>query len=198
MIMPIQGIALFLNRDPIEEAGGINLYGFCGNDAINGFDVMGNGNFFQDAWDDTIGAVGKGIGHAVSSLQRWTNAHPIVGNLLDIAGDLLFPGVVWPLDLTTDLTDAHVVWSAAQRNPQIAGVVAAIASWYIGGALGLAIDPALTATEETVIAGASAGFGGGFVSARASGASLSQGPIQGVTSMLATKGASNPGRLAGV
>ena len=31
----------WLNRDPIEEAGGINLYAFCGNDAINKFDING-------------------------------------------------------------------------------------------------------------------------------------------------------------
>lgn len=32
----------FINRDPIEESGGINLYAFCSNDAINRFDVLGN------------------------------------------------------------------------------------------------------------------------------------------------------------
>jgi RHS repeat-associated protein len=31
----------WLNRDPIEEAGGINLYGFVGNDSINWFDPLG-------------------------------------------------------------------------------------------------------------------------------------------------------------
>jgi RHS repeat-associated protein len=31
----------FINRDPIGEAGGGNLYGFCGNDGVNGFDVGG-------------------------------------------------------------------------------------------------------------------------------------------------------------
>jgi RHS repeat-associated protein len=31
----------FINRDPIEESGGLNLYGFCGNDAVNGWDVLG-------------------------------------------------------------------------------------------------------------------------------------------------------------
>ena len=31
----------WLNRDPIEETGGINLYAFCGNDAIIGIDVLG-------------------------------------------------------------------------------------------------------------------------------------------------------------
>jgi RHS repeat-associated protein len=31
----------FINRDPSEEQGGINLYGFCGNDGINGRDYLG-------------------------------------------------------------------------------------------------------------------------------------------------------------
>jgi hypothetical protein len=36
---PSQG--RFLGRDPIEEKGGLNLYGFCSNDAINGWDYLG-------------------------------------------------------------------------------------------------------------------------------------------------------------
>lgn len=31
----------WLNRDPIEERGGINLYGFVGNDGVNGWDILG-------------------------------------------------------------------------------------------------------------------------------------------------------------
>jgi hypothetical protein len=31
----------FINKDPIEEAGGLNLYGFCGNDGVNGVDALG-------------------------------------------------------------------------------------------------------------------------------------------------------------
>jgi RHS repeat-associated protein len=31
----------WLNRDPIEEDGGLNLYGFCGNDGVNGVDAVG-------------------------------------------------------------------------------------------------------------------------------------------------------------
>ena len=31
----------FINRDPIGEAGGLNLYGFVGNSPVNGFDVLG-------------------------------------------------------------------------------------------------------------------------------------------------------------
>ncbi len=31
----------FINRDPIEEQGGINLYAFCGNDGVNCWDYLG-------------------------------------------------------------------------------------------------------------------------------------------------------------
>ena len=31
----------FLGRDPIEESGGLNLYGFCGNNSVNRRDVLG-------------------------------------------------------------------------------------------------------------------------------------------------------------
>ncbi len=35
------GQGRFLNRDPIEEAGGLNLYGFVGNDPVNRWDYLG-------------------------------------------------------------------------------------------------------------------------------------------------------------
>ncbi len=35
------GILFWLNRDPIGEEGGLNLYGFVGNNGVNGFDVWG-------------------------------------------------------------------------------------------------------------------------------------------------------------
>jgi len=30
-----------MNRDPIEEEGGLNLYGFAGNSSLNGIDLLG-------------------------------------------------------------------------------------------------------------------------------------------------------------
>ncbi len=36
---PSQG--RFVGRDPIEEQGGLNLYGFCGNDGVNRWDYLG-------------------------------------------------------------------------------------------------------------------------------------------------------------
>jgi RHS repeat-associated protein len=55
----------FINRDPAEEAGGSNLYGYCDNDAINCVDALGmapiiSHNFFGkdsligDIWGATV------------------------------------------------------------------------------------------------------------------------------------------------
>jgi hypothetical protein len=43
----------WVNRDPIEERGGVNLYGMVGNDAVNRWDVLGMQVFgvFQSAFD---------------------------------------------------------------------------------------------------------------------------------------------------
>lgn len=35
----------FINRDPVEESGGLNLYGFCGNDGVNQWDYLGQSWF---------------------------------------------------------------------------------------------------------------------------------------------------------
>ena len=34
-------VALWLNRDPIEEGGGVHLYGFVSNNPVNWFDALG-------------------------------------------------------------------------------------------------------------------------------------------------------------
>ncbi len=36
------GIPQWPSRDPIEEEGGLNLYGFVGNDGVNSFDLLGH------------------------------------------------------------------------------------------------------------------------------------------------------------
>jgi RHS repeat-associated protein len=39
----------WLNRDPIDEDGGVNLYAFCENNAVNGVDVLGQWILYFDA-----------------------------------------------------------------------------------------------------------------------------------------------------
>jgi RHS repeat-associated protein len=48
------------SRDPIEEEGGINLYGFVGNDGVNWVDILGlEGNSETECCDDKTIAEGK-------------------------------------------------------------------------------------------------------------------------------------------
>jgi RHS repeat-associated protein len=57
----------FISCDPIGEKGGLNLYGFSGNDGINGWDYLGYswfskamksvGNWFSKNWTSVVGAV---------------------------------------------------------------------------------------------------------------------------------------------
>jgi RHS repeat-associated protein len=42
------------SRDPIEEEGGVNLYGFVGNDGVNGIDLYGFAGI-KDCNKDTVG-----------------------------------------------------------------------------------------------------------------------------------------------
>ena len=34
-------VGRFISQDPIEESGGVMLYGYCGNDGVNGWDLLG-------------------------------------------------------------------------------------------------------------------------------------------------------------
>lgn len=44
----------FISRDPIGEAGGANLYAYCGNDGVNGVDVLGCDPGDNSSEDDPI------------------------------------------------------------------------------------------------------------------------------------------------
>ena len=62
----------FISRDPIEERGGLNLYGFCGNDPINKFDYLG-----LDVRIENTAAVGGW--HQKVTVDVWDNAGNKVG-----------------------------------------------------------------------------------------------------------------------
>ena len=50
-------IGRFLSRDPIGEAGGFNLYGYCGNDPVNRYDYLGLDGL--DGWDKFNNKIGR-------------------------------------------------------------------------------------------------------------------------------------------
>jgi hypothetical protein len=77
----------FINRDPAEETGGVNLYGFCENDGINRFDAGGMGWVLEGVqipetieqpiyndWGDVTGYYDEIIGYIYGS--QWVNVPP--------------------------------------------------------------------------------------------------------------------------
>lgn len=76
----------FLGRDPIEEAGGVNLYGFCGNDAINGIDYLGYTDpivmetvYVGAKAGSTFGPVGTVVGGAIGAVLGFTGLSKLFG-----------------------------------------------------------------------------------------------------------------------
>ena len=73
------GLGRWLTRDPIEERGGLNLYGFCGNNAVANYDKDGCAYF----------AV-RGLGKFLPPI-RWSSffSCPFMKIAADIAADAL-------------------------------------------------------------------------------------------------------------
>ena len=66
----------FISRDPIEEQGGLNLYGFCGNDGINRWDYLGQlslKGFLNKAWRPLL-AIGAGVLTAGTAMYAYALA----------------------------------------------------------------------------------------------------------------------------
>ena len=57
----------WLSRDPIAERGGLNLYGFVGNNAVNSWDLLG---YYTLNPDNYNGPTGADLAKLVASLSR--------------------------------------------------------------------------------------------------------------------------------
>jgi RHS repeat-associated protein len=66
----------FINKDPIEEQGGLNLYGFVGNNSVNKWDYLGLSElFFILDMDFIVGGTGYDVsGGIVIDYTNWGNS----------------------------------------------------------------------------------------------------------------------------
>lgn len=75
------GLGRFVSRDPAEEQGGENLYGFVGNSAVNGVDALG---LYLVAFDGTGNYKGRSpatnVERLFSAYRRKANYYPGVGS----------------------------------------------------------------------------------------------------------------------
>ncbi|MFA6960548.1 MAG: RHS repeat-associated core domain-containing protein [Opitutaceae bacterium] len=136
----------FINRDPIEERGGMNLYGFCGNDGVNQWDYLGNSWF--SSW--------------IHKAKKWLGKHQWIG----IATAAILSFVTY---------GAASAWAFAPAVAGTATTTATAASGFLAGAVGSGAITATTAAGiAATIGGAAAGFVGGFTSTVLMGGNLGQ------------------------
>ena len=112
------------SRDPIEEEGGFNLYGFVGNDGVNGWDHLGLSENSCDGKEDE-----GNIRHATISF-----GHSITGGNFVVPGEKMAVGAAANKALKTLLVEAL-------------GKVAPLASLIRGG---LSVSGMTTARVSTI------------------------------------------------
>lgn len=84
----VSGILFWLNRDPIGEEGGINLYIFAGNNALIYYDYLGLSfwAYFHDGVRVVSGAFTVAAGGAVAAGASWTGVGAVGGIALVALG----------------------------------------------------------------------------------------------------------------
>jgi hypothetical protein len=142
----------FINRDPIEEAGGLNLYGFCGNDGINRCDVLGN-SWLSKLWDRTFLSLGKHIA------QNWDHGRIYVEMAAVIVASIYVGIEVSDLIYTPGSMAVSVTGGVTFTAPS--GLLAGSVPSICGGALPALGTTMLTTSEASAIAGVAGGAAGG-------------------------------------
>lgn len=85
----------WLNRDPIDESGGENLYAFCANNPILYYDVLGEDfwGYFMDAVKVASGLFMMKAGFGIAATAGWTGVGLAGGAaLMALGADQLYYG----------------------------------------------------------------------------------------------------------
>lgn len=100
----------WLNRDPIEEAGGLNLYAFVGNNPLNALDPFGasTGSLadLEAGSGGSVAAEGGGAAQAIGFLQRVRSAVDTFNQVQQFTSDIIDAANGDSTDLLQDLLSA--------------------------------------------------------------------------------------------
>jgi len=163
----------WLNRDPLQEEGGINIYGFVGGDSINAYDLLGldsaAGRWLGDTLVSLFGRQGTG-----SIVDGFARASAAMLDGLNPFGDPLKDAGEWdPCDKGMSL--AH---GAGEVTMVVAGAL-------LTQGIIAEVGPVITQLGADI-----AEFGAGPALSVYGAELLSSGWVQGVLALGATQGAS--------
>lgn len=125
----------FINRDPIAEQGGLNLYGFCGNDGVDRWDYLGYswlskafrsvGKFLKKYWKPIV-AVVVGVLTAGAAIYA----------LLNYAAGLgMSTAVTFGQAMSLAITGTSSVGSLTMAGAAISGAVTGFVAGTVGAKL---------------------------------------------------------------
>jgi RHS repeat-associated protein len=173
----------FLNRDPIAEQGGLNLYGFCGNDAINHTDYLGYWGL-KDLLNPFSGS---------NPLNPFSNKNLRTAAMLPHYGNPLYWAAPNFYRKTAPLVDGFVVGAVVTyfAGPTAGG---AAAGWVSGFEGGLLNGASLGDSAEAGVVGAAMGA---FVGAVAGGLNVGPIPANGTQYFTQLAGMAVAGGVAG-
>lgn len=147
-----QGLGRFVNRDPIEESGGLNLYGFVLNNPINKWDDLG---FTPSGWvggmmgaspQTNLGLLNGAYSSAIASGLSPSDASTLVAtagqnSAFQTQVDDAAQGALFGLGLTA-------IPATAAITPGLIGTASSLASSFAGlGAAGQAVAASIIASE---------------------------------------------------
>jgi len=112
----------WLNRDPLQEIGGLNLYAFVGNEGINAVDPLGlltfdDGKSFIGNVGDYAGAYYSGLGEGgVNIAEGFRGAAEGIGETAAVVFD--------PVTRNLVVNDVKALGQALRENPALAKEIA--------------------------------------------------------------------------
>jgi RHS repeat-associated protein len=157
----------WINRDPIQESGGLNLYGFVANDPINTIDYLGFcdpslwdlfwGNVYNN-WPQNLQQLGNGLELGVQALENAAasfvnNPGAFSSNFDGNAGNQIADAVAWILGGENNVSAAL---SSLETSQGIGQALVGAETGLAGGALLGAATPKAVASAfatEDIAAG---------------------------------------------
>lgn len=154
----------FVNRDPIEERGGTNLFSFCLNDGINRWDYLGQFSlkkFLKKYWKPIVAVVAAVVTYGVASSAIFAS-----GTSMTVASTTaanMAAGQLGAVAVSATAAPTGLL-AGAVASGTISATTAGVVAGAVGGAAAGAVSGAITTgTVEGALQGAAGGVLGGAV-----------------------------------